>query len=177
MRFLNRYIVCTLVSTTILAISASAMALPRDEGTKNLGGSAYFTWKIRNPISALDNAPKVIGYGCYTRDSIHDLSKTTVLHRYAIKASPKSEQWWLTYSEGLMIEPIENGYSATKTLPDISVTQFQTNVTNLETGWLKRDLDANELGLACVNGGLAGAMKYLEQIHRITISVENAKQR
>jgi hypothetical protein len=174
MNFSKRSLVFPLISVLFLSI---AQALPKDEGAKNLSGSAYFSWKIKNPISALDNAPKVIGYGCHTRDTIGGMAKNAYIYRYAIKAQPKSEKWWLEYQEGLSITPTAKGYSAKKVPAPESIAQFQSDVTDANTGWFKKDFEADRMGLACVDSGISAAVKQLEENHGITITVENGKRR
>jgi hypothetical protein len=177
MIFLHRSLAYTLISSLFLSIAPMAQALPKDEGAKNLSGSAYFSWKIKNPISALDNAPKVIGYGCHTRDTIGGMAKNAYVYRYAIKAQPKSEKWWLEYQEGLSITPTAKGYSAKKIPAPESIAQFQADVTDANTGWFKKDFEADGMGAACVDGGISAAVKQLEETHQITVTVENGKRR
>jgi hypothetical protein len=177
MNFLHHNLVYSFISVLFLSIAPMAQALPKDEGAKNLSGSAYFSWKIKNPISALDNAPKVIGYGCHTRDTIDGMAKNAYVYRYAIKAQPKSEKWWLEYQEGVTITPTAKGYSAKKLPAPESIAQFQADVTNADTGWFKKDFEADGMGVACLEGGIPAALQQLEQTHNITVTVENTKRR
>ncbi len=193
MNVLTRSLACTLISASLLSIVPSAHAFPTDEGAKNLGGSAYFSWKIKNPISGLDNAPKVIGYACLTRDTIGGMAKNAYAYRYAIKARPKSDKWWLEYQEGILIKPNvsspngsspnesspnESSYSGTRMPSSLSsVTQLQTDVTDPETKWFKRDFGLDELGSSCINGGVSSSTDYLEKTHGINISIESTKRR
>jgi hypothetical protein len=168
----------SLMSASLSSTAPSAQALPTNEGAKNLGGSTYFSWKIKNPISGLDNAPKVIGYACLTRDTIGGMAKNAYAYRYAIKARPKSEQWWLEYQDGIAIAANESRYSGTRmTSPLLSITQLQTDVTDGETGWFKRDFDLDDLGQSCINGGVSSAMEYLEKTHGINIRIETTNRR
>ena len=176
MSFFNRHLTCSLISVLSIVLASSAQALPKDEGAKNLGGSTYFSWKIKNPISGLDNAPKTIGYACLTRDTIGGMAKDATLSRYAIKAVPKSDQWWLEYQEGFNVLPGDGSYLAKRTIEGIDAKTLQKNVTNAETGWFKRDFEADVLGLACINGGLSGIVNHLEKTHDIRITVENPKR-
>ena len=176
MSFFNRHLTCSLISVLSIALASAAHALPKDEGAKNLGGSTYFSWKIKNPISGLDNAPKIIGYACLTRDTIGGMAKNATLSRYAIKAVPKSDQWWLEYQEGFNVLPGDGSYLAKRTIEGIDAKTLQKNVTNAETGWFKRDFEADVLGLACINGGLSGIVNHLEKTHDIRITVENPKR-
>ena len=177
MSFFNRYLTYSLVSVLSIALASSAQALPKDEGAKNLGGSTYFSWKIKNPISGLDNAPKIIGYACLTRDTIGGMAQNATLSRYAIRAVPKSDRWWLEYQEGFNVLPGDNNsYGAKRPTEGIDAKILQEEVTNVETGWFKRDFEADVLGLACIDGGLSGAVKHLEKTHDIKITVENPKR-
>ncbi|MBC7517219.1 MAG: hypothetical protein H7237_12480, partial [Alkalinema sp. FL-bin-369] len=119
MSFFNRHLTCSLISVLSIALASAAQDLPKDEGAKNLGGSTYFSWKIKNPISGLDNAPKIIGYACLTRDTIGGMAKNATLFRYAIRAVPKSDQWWLEYQEGLNVLPGDGSYRAKRTIEGI----------------------------------------------------------
>lgn len=176
MSFFNRYLTGSLIGVLSIALASSAQALPKDEGAKNLGGSTYFSWKIKNPISGLDNAPKIIGYACLTRDTIGGMAQNATLSRYAIRAVPKSDQWWLEYQEGFTVLPGDGSYRIKRTPEGMDAKTLQKNVTNAETGWFKRDFEADVLGLACINGGLSGVVKQLENAHDIKITVENPKQ-
>lgn len=176
MSFFNRHLTCSLISVLSIVLASSAQALPKDEGAKNLGGSMYFSWKIKNPISGLDNAPKIIGYACLTRDTIGGMAQNATMTRYAIKAVPKSDRWWLEYQEGFNVLPGDGSYRAKRTTEGTDAKTLQKNVTNAETGWFKRDFEADVLGLACINGGLAGGVKQLEKAHDIKITVENPKR-
>lgn len=175
-RVLNRSMACSLISILSIALASSAQALPKDEGAKNLGGSTYFSWKIKNPISGLDNAPKVIGYACLTRDTIGGIAKNATLSRYAIKAVPKSDRWWLEYQEGFDVLPGDTSYRAKRTIEGMDAKTLQKEVTNAETGWFKRDFEVDALGFACINGGISGVVKHLEKTHVIKITVENPKR-
>ena len=176
MSFFNRHLICSLIGVLSIALASAAQALPKDEGAKNLGGSTYFSWKIKNPISGLDNAPKIIGYACLTRDTIGGMAKNATLSRYAIRAVPKSDQWWLEYQEGFNVLPGDTSYRAKRVTEGIDAKTLQNDVTNVETGWFKRDFEVDVLGLACINGGLSGVVKQLEKTHDIKITVENPKR-
>ena len=176
MSFFNRHLTCSLISVLSIALASAAQALPKDEGAKNLGGSTYFSWKIKNPISGLDNAPKIIGYACLTRDTIGGMAKNATLSRYAIRAVPKSDQWWLEYQEGFNVLPGDTSYRTKRVTEGIDAKTLQNDVTNVETGWFKRDFEVDVLGLACINGGLSGVVKQLEKTHDIKITVENPKR-
>ena len=173
---LNHHVTYSLIGVLSIAVASSAQALPKDEGAKNLGGSTYFSWKIKNPISGLDNAPKIIGYACLTRDTIGGMAQNATVSRYAIKAVPKSDRWWLEYQEGFNVLPGDGSYRAKRTPESTDAKTLQKNVTNAETGWFKRDFEADVLGLACINGGLSGVVKQLEKTHDIKITVENPKR-
>jgi hypothetical protein len=188
MNLFTRCVVYTLMGAAMLSITPQAHALPKDEGANNLGGSTYFSWKIKNPISGLDNAPKVIGYACLTRDTIGGMARNAYAYRYAIKARPKSEKWWLEYQEGIVIRPRDNSvnaynsnsssYIGSKTASGVSsIPQLQKDVTNPETGWFQRDFEADVLGLACIDGGISSSVKHLEQTHNLNITIENGKRR
>ena len=172
MSFFNRYVTYSLIGVLSIALASSAQALPKDEGAKNLGGSTYFSWKIKNPISGLDNAPKIIGYACLTRDTIGGMAQNATLSRYAIRAVPKSDQWWLEYQEGFNVLPGDGSYLAKRTIESIDVKTLQKDVTNPKTGWFKRDFEADVLGLACIDGGISGIVNHLEKTHDIKIIVE-----
>ena len=176
MSFFNRHLTCSLISVLSIALASAAQALPKDEGAKNLGGSTYFSWKIKNPISGLDNAPKIIGYACLTRDTIGGMAQNATVSRYAIKAVPKSDRWWLEYQEGFNVLPGDGNYRAKKLTEGTDAKTLQKSVTNAETGWFKRDFEADVLGLACIDRGLSGVVKHLEKTHNIKITVENPKR-
>ncbi len=188
MNLFTRCVAYTLVGAAMLSITPQAHALPKDEGANNLGGSAYFSWEIKNPISGLDNAPKVIGYACLTRDTIGGMAKNAYAYRYAIKARPKSEKWWLEYQEGILIKPRDHSanthntptssYIGNKMASGVSSpTQLQKDVTNPQTGWFQRDFEADGLGLACLDGGISSSVKHLEKTHNLKITIENGKRR
>ena len=69
-----------------------------------------------------------------------------------------------------------NSYGAKRPTEGIDAKILQEEVTNVETGWFKRDFEADVLGLACIDGGLSGAVKHLEKTHDIKITVENPKR-
>ena len=175
-RVLNRPMACSLIGVLSIALASSAQALPKDEGAKDLGGSTYFSWKIKNPISGLDNAPKIIGYACLTHDTIGETAKNATFSRYAIKAVPKSDRWWLEYREGFNVLPGDTGYRAKRTIEDTDAKTLQKNVTDADTRWFKRDFEMDALGFACINGGISGVVKQLEKTHNIQITVENPKR-
>ncbi len=170
--YLSRSVTCSLIGVLSIALASVAQALPKDEGAKNLGGSTYFSWKIKNPISGLDNAPKIIGYACITRDTIGGMAKNATVSRYAIKAVPRSDRWWLEYQEGFNVMPGDESYRAKRTIEGMDAKTLQKDVTNPETGWFKRDFEADVLGLACINGGISGIVNHLEKTHDIKITVE-----
>ena len=176
MSFFNGYVTYSLIGVLSIALASAAQALSNKEGAKNLGGSTYFSWKIKNPISGLDNAPKTIGYACLTRDAIGGMAKNATLSRYVIKAAPKSDKWWLEYQEGFNMLPGDGNYSAKRMTEGTDAKTLQKSVTNAETGWFKRDFEADVLRLACINGGISGVVKHLEKTHSIKITVENPKR-
>lgn len=146
--------------------SASASSLPKDEGSKNLGGSAYFSWKVVNPISALDKSIKTIGYGCATQDTLKGTSKGAHIYRYAIKAKPKSSEWWLEFQEGVIVRPTaQNKFEVVRAQNAYPADQLRETILDSEQRWIKRDFEMDDLGKACVQDGLSSAVKTLETNH------------
>ncbi len=99
------------------------------------------------------------------------MAKDAYASRYAIKAKPKSTQWRLEFQEGISIRPDAKGQFKIFSIADgTSVEQLQQDITNPETGWIKRDFEMDGLGRACVQGGISSALQAIESTHNLQLA-------
>ncbi len=151
-------------------VSMEGRAIAASEGGARLGGSTYFAWRITNPSGS---STKVIGYGCQIRDQIAGVSRMASVERYEIKRSKGSDEWWIESIGGLVVKPGEEGFQAVRVKASgrSDASSLVQVLQDRETGWLRNDSQVNALGKACVNGGLGSAVKVINQLHDLSVSL------
>jgi hypothetical protein len=132
------------------------------KGAVNLGGSSYFSWGLLKPESRDNNQSQIVmGYGCQTQNQLEGISQRASVSRYVIKRGRGSDDWWLESLGGVVVRPTPNGYVSEK-VEGISSSELKRYVTDASSGFLKRDMDVDGLGNACINGGIQGALNYIQ---------------
>lgn len=151
-----------LVASIALVLSPTA-AQSNEYGAANLGGSAQLSWVL------FESANHPIGYACFSRDALFGMARTAYMNRYAIVQVGESEQLRLEPLAAITVYPDGDQYIAETSeveSPDI----FWETVPRDQTGvWFASDMQFDEFGAACVNGGMAGGLRYLEQVYEIRI--------
>ncbi|NJN85994.1 MAG: hypothetical protein HC881_06360 [Leptolyngbyaceae cyanobacterium SL_7_1] len=152
-----------LVVSIGLVLSPTA-AWSNEYGASNLGGSAYLSWVF------FDSPRDPIGYACFARDALFGMARTANMNRYAIVQVGNSNELRLEPLNAITVYPDGERYVAEVSeveSPDI----FWENVPRDETGtWFESNIEFDEFGAACVNGGIAEGLRYLEQIYDIRIN-------
>jgi hypothetical protein len=153
------------ISQVVAPSQPSSTSSPQANGQKgavNLGGSSYFSWGLLKPESR-DNtqAQIVMGYGCQTQNQLEGISQRASMSRYVIKRGRGSDDWWLESLGGVVVRPTPNGYVSEK-VEGISSSKLKRYITDSSSGFLKRDMDVDGLGNACINGGIQGALNYIQ---------------
>lgn len=159
-----------LVAVSIALVSVQKEAIAASEGAARLGGSTYFAWRVTNPAGS---SSRVIGYGCLIRDQISGISKMASVERYEIKRSKGSDEWWIESLGGFVVKPGDEGYQVVRVKASgrsgaLSLVQV---LQDRETGWLRNDSQVDGLGKACVNGGLGSAVKVINQLHDLSVTL------
>ena len=140
-----------------------ASALANTYGANNLGGSTYLTWVLRSSPSS--PAGTAIGHACITRDALEAMARTANIERYQILADPQGAHPTLVPLGGIIISPGSNGF-VSKALAPTPAEQIWERLELAGQGQgLRSDLTPDEMGKACVDGGIAGALKYLKANH------------
>jgi hypothetical protein len=153
------------IAQVVTPSQPSSTSSPQANGQKgavNLGGSSYFSWGLLKPESR-DNtqAQIVMGYGCQTQNQLEGISQRASMSRYVIKRGRGSDDWWLESLGGVVVRPTPNGYVSEK-VEGISSSELKRYITDSSSGFLKRDMDVDGLGNACINGGIQGALNYIQ---------------
>jgi pimeloyl-ACP methyl ester carboxylesterase len=131
-------------------------------GAVNLGGSSYFSWGLLKPESRDNSQPQIVmGYACQTQNQLQGISKRASVTRYVIKRGRGTDDWWLESLGGVAVIPTDSGYIPKK-ISGTSGNELKQYVTDSSSGWLKRDMDVDGLGNACLNGGIQSALKYIQ---------------
>jgi hypothetical protein len=131
-------------------------------GAVNLGGSSYFSWGLLKPESRDNSQPQIVmGYACQTQNQLQGISKRASATRYVIKRGRGTDDWWLESLGGIAVIPTDSGY-VPKKISGTSGNDLKQYVTDSSSGWLKRDMDVDGLGNACLNGGIQSALKYIQ---------------
>jgi hypothetical protein len=153
------------ISQVVSSSQQSSTSSPQSNGQKgavNLGGSSYFSWGLLKPESRDNSQSQVVmGYACRTQNQLEGIAQRASVSRYVIKRGRGSDDWWLESLGGAVIKPTPNGY-ASETVEGIGGSELKQYVTDASSGWLKRDMDVDGLGNACINGGIASALKYIQ---------------
>ncbi len=132
-------------------------------GAVNLGGSSYFSWGLLKSGSRDNDQPQIImGYACQTQNQLQGISKRASVTRYVIKRGRGTDDWLLESLGGVVVKPTDIGYVPEK-ISGISGNKLKPYVTDASSGWLKRDMDVDGLGSACINGGVQGALSYIQR--------------
>jgi hypothetical protein len=154
-----------LISIVLSALAGGlgSPAMADTYGANNLGGSTYLTWVLRSSPSR--PAGTAIGHACITRDALEAMARTANVERYQILANPQGSHPTLAPLGGVIISPNGSGFGS-KTLAPTPEQQIweRLELAGSRRG-LRSDLTPDEMGKACVDGGIAGALNYLESIH------------
>lgn len=146
-------------------------ALAGEYGAANLGGSAYLTWGFTEttPIPRGGTEPILRGYACVTQDTLEGMNRTATIHRYQIMLFPGGDHFYLDPLGGVSVFRAETGFVARASTPTPERAIWDRVETDVSGSWFKPDLEPDEMGLACVNSGIAGALRSLEESHNILI--------
>ena len=132
-------------------------------GAVNLGGSSYFSWGLLKSGSRDNDQPQIImGYACQTQNQLQGISKRAFVTRYVIKRGRGTDDWWLESLGGGGVKPTDSGYVSEK-VSGLSGKELKPYVTDASSGWLKRDMDVDGLGSACINGDVQSALSYIQR--------------
>ena len=159
-----------LMAVSIALLSLQKGATAASEGAARLSGSTYFAWRVTNPAG---NSSRVIGYGCQIRDQISGISKVASVERYEVKRAKGSDEWWIESIGGFVVKPGDEGYQAVRVKPSgrSEALSLVRVLQDRETGWLRSDSQVGALGKACVNGGLGSAVKVINQLHDLSVTL------
>jgi hypothetical protein len=153
------------IAQVVAPSQPSSTSSPQANGQKgavNLGGSSYFSWGLLKPESRDNNQSQIVmGYGCQTQNQLEGISQRASVSRYVIKRGRGSDDWWLESLGGVVVRPTPNGYVSEK-VEGISSSELKRYITDSSSGFLKRDMDVDGLGNACINGGIQGALNYIQ---------------
>lgn len=153
------------IATSLLAaFPLSAAAVPEYEAS-NLGGSTYVTWAFQDRA----DANGVQGYACITRDTIGGMTRSAYAHRYAIVSVPEDFFVGLRPLNAVEIYPNGSGWVAEQTEPIPTDVIWANAQLNESEEWFAANISVDDLGRACVDGGIAGAIQQIEQLHQIDI--------
>ncbi|MBD2067355.1 hypothetical protein H6F93_07400 [Leptolyngbya sp. FACHB-671] len=153
------------IATTLLtAFPPSAAAVP-EYGASNLGGSTYLTWVFQDRA----DANGVRGYVCITRDTLGGMARNAFANRYAIVPVPDNFYFELRPLNAVEIYPSGSGWVAEQVEP-IPVDDIWANAELDESEeWFAANIPVDDLGRACVDGGIAGTVQQVEQLHQIDV--------
>lgn len=150
----------------VLSTVLASPSLAGDYGAANLGGSAYLTWGFTEttPVPRGGTEPVLRGYACVTQDALGAMSRTAIIHRYQILLFPGGDNFHLSPVGGVAVTQSATGLVAKDSTPEPEQVIWDRVETEIG-GWFKSELAPEEMGLACVNSGITGALQYLERIH------------
>jgi hypothetical protein len=156
------------------AIAHSPPAQADSYGANNLGGSTYLSWRTETPTEWSGGDPMLIGYACVTRDTMAAMAANAWMHRYAVYIYPQSDYLFLTPLNGVVISPNSTGgWISEEVTPAPEAELWEAASLNLAGNWFEDEFDPDGLGQACLEGGIAGGVQYLETLHGISITDES----
>jgi hypothetical protein len=155
-----------------LLLQGSLQAAPR-YGSNNLGGSTYFSWMLMSqPRAQLDVDNSVVsGYACVVKDTLKGMAKTGVVTRYMITGTEKAGDLILKPLNSVTIQPEGKGYKVKdfpptpETIPNL----MEALADDKQGPWYKSDFAPGKTDRACLEGGVAGALKQIEKEHKIKL--------
>ncbi len=158
-----------LLTAPVIALLLNTLTLPAHGGTEysaqTLGGSAEVTWVFRDR----PDARGVIGYACFTRDTIEAMSRDAFAERYELFIPPDEVDFSVRPLNAVSIRPAGSGWIAVAGSPT-PMMQLLSNAELDEMGeWFSGNSQAEGLGRSCVDGGISGATRYLERSHGIDV--------
>jgi hypothetical protein len=164
-----------LVGLAPLCIAQPTLA--SDYPAKNLGGSAYLTWRFSDRVNTehlnpRDNPPpQQVGYACWSRDALAGMARSAHMYRYKIMAVPFSSTTYLEPIQGVVIRPEENSLIVKSvSVPEPKVLDKLPRDASGE--WFQSDMEGESFEKACVDGGIAAGLKYLSAQHGKSIKSE-----
>lgn len=134
---------------------------------ENYAGQSYaLTWlEIDSPIPSSDYT--LMGYACFTRDTLEAMSATAVINRYEIRGD--ADYFYLHPISGATVY-LENGSYVAEANEPMAEEEFAAYLETDDAGfWYIGDSEVSDFGRACVDGGIAGALNHLEFTHGIQI--------
>jgi Bacterial SH3 domain len=154
--------------------------LASDYPSKNLGGSAYLTWRFSNRVNTEglnprdNNAPQRVGYACWSRDGLGSMARTAHMYRYKIMAVPFSSTTYLEAMQGAVIRPREKELivkDVSAPAPNVLEEKLPRDASG---EWFQSDMEGDEFEKSCVDGGIAAGLKYLSVRHGKSIKSEKS---
>ncbi|MGG6298133.1 hypothetical protein ACQ4M4_27380 [Leptolyngbya sp. AN02str] len=136
-----------------LLVSLPVAAAPE---ASYLGQSTVITWDFD------------AGYLCVTQDGLGSMSRTASIHRYRLVRDPQEYTYNVIHVNSAAVYPSGNAVIATAAEPFPTSVLFERG-ENDGNGWFARNIEPDELGAGCVNGGIAGGIQALERTHGIRI--------
>lgn len=158
-------------------VVAPPLAIASNYEAANFGGSTYMTWRFERRLPSPSPSPESasnyvqVGYACVTKDTLAGMARTAYLYRYAIMANTGTtdnsrDDLRLLPLNGVIVRPTTQGYVAEATAPTPGEAWFEnTEQLDQSSAWFKPDLEPDQLGMACVDGGIAAGLKVLERQH------------
>jgi len=147
---------------TVLTFPANAGT---EYGAQTLGGSAEVTWVFRDR----PDTRGVIGYACFTRDTIGAMSRDAFAERYELFVAPDDVDFSVRPLNAVSVHRANSSWIAEAGSPT-PMMQLLSNAELDEMGeWFSGNIQAEGLGRSCVDGGIAGAIHFLERSHGINV--------
>lgn len=157
----------------LLAVAVSSPVWAGEYGASNFGGSASLTWLFFDSDTSnvsLNSPPIHVGYFCHTRDTLGAMSRTAIVERYEILVYPNSSDYFLEPINGVIVSPSGDTWVAEAIDPNDEQIFWDNAQLNESYDWFMDDQTVDELGRACVDGGIAAAIGVLEAIHGNIVS-------
>jgi hypothetical protein len=159
-----------LVAGLLVSIVVPSLAIASSYKAANFGGSTYMTWRFaaRSPdrTAAPESNYVQVGHACVTKDTLEGMARTAFIYRYSImKNTGAAGDLKLLPLNGVLVRPGVQGYAVETTAPASGETWLDNAQMDAATAWVQADLEPDDLGIACVDGGIASGLKVLEQRH------------
>jgi hypothetical protein len=164
----------------IPALIANA-AVAADYPAKNLGGSAYLTWRFSGSVNTSglnpqgNHPPQVVGYACWSSDRLAGMAQSAHMYRYRVMAVPFMGKRYLEPMQGVVIRPIGQQL-VTKTVAAPSPKMLEDLPKDDSGEWFASDMTGTEFEQACVDGGIAAGLKHLAAKHGQPIVAEKGSK-
>lgn len=169
---MNRLIAYTLAGIAIATGASASPAFAGEYGSQYFGFSTYLTWSLNDDTGTSASLESVVGYACVTKDALESMSRSGSIERYAIYADPTDNTLYLEPLNGVAIAPGNGGFIARDAAPQPAQSIWDYAQLNAAGSWFLDDTEPDALGLACVDGGIAGALQQLQQDHAMPIRME-----